>query len=130
MITILLCYAAIKTSAGLTGTWKYRAFDAHQHLAAEGKIALHTNPPQGATAYAGTKSILQILPVSKVGPHGGHGPIVATLSGVSVSVNLNANMVDNNILLKGTLSGTHIVGTWGHSTIAGIRQKGAFTLAR
>jgi hypothetical protein len=136
MITALVATLAVARAQGLTGTWKYQAFDPKSHLVAEGRLTFQPDPKHGSNFYWGTKAIHQVRSFETAGPHetiGGKGTpqtALGQLNGDQVSIDLNAGYADNNILLKGKLTGNSIKGTWGHSTIAGIRERGTFTLIR
>ena len=132
MITTLLATLAITRTQGLSGTWKYQAFDPKLHLIASGKITLQPELTPQPNMYTGKKSIKQFASESKVGPHASDPQRVSgqLLDGSKVSIDLNSGMKDNNIWLSGKLTGNSIKGTWGHSTFAGVREKGTFTLIR
>ena len=48
----------------------------------------------------------------------------------SLSINLHPHTADNNLSLVAPVTGGTLTGTWHHSTIAGAKEMGTFTLTR
>jgi hypothetical protein len=67
---------------------------------------------------------------SDLGPQTGEGELVGSIKGSSISMELNPGVIDNNLGLSGTLSGTRIEGEWFWISFVGITNWGTFKAAK
>jgi hypothetical protein len=58
------------------------------------------------------------------------GKYVGQVQDRGVSIDLNPGVADNNVTLSGTPSDGSLSGRWQHSTFAGARETGTFTVGR
>ena len=65
---------------------------------------------------------------SEIGPQVGEGQLSGMLEGNTLSLNLNPEMADNNVRLRGEWSGRTISGTWTWVGFPGALANGTFTL--
>jgi hypothetical protein len=62
--------------------------------------------------------------------NGRRQPLIGTLRGNVLSCNLNPTMVDNNLLLNGTLDRTSYRGEWSYVGFPGVMARGRFIAQR
>ena len=61
-----------------------------------------------------------------IGPQVGEGTLVGGMDGPEIWMNLNPEMADNNVFLRGVLSGGDINGQWEFVGFPGVLNRGTF----
>lgn len=109
------------------GEYQYTGYDEGGAKVVEGRLSL--------TALDGDKlkgswELKQIGEPKRIGPQVGSGDLLGTVSGTEVLIDLNPNMNDNNVNLRGTVEGKRYKGSWNYSGFAGSISKGTFEATR
>ena len=68
--------------------------------------------------------------MGEIGPQTGDGKLVGNIHDDSVSINLNPDVVDNNVILRGPVFDYVTEGEWSWITIAGVTSKGTYKAIR
>ena len=66
----------------------------------------------------------------KIGPQVGSGELIGSIIKGEVYINLNPNISDSNVVLKGTIDGKRFHGTWRFNGYAGAINQGTFEATR
>jgi len=66
----------------------------------------------------------------KIGPQVGSGELIGSIIKGEVYINLNPNISDLNVILKGTIEGKRFHGTWRFNGYAGAINQGTFEATR
>jgi hypothetical protein len=62
----------------------------------------------------------------KIGPQTGKGDLVGSIIKGELFINLNPNMADNNVNLRGVITGKRFHGSWSYDGYAGAMNQGTF----
>ena len=92
---------------GLSGTYSYTSYDSTDFVVAQGWLTLTISDSLGIT---GEWHIQKIGDAKNIGPQIGDGELIGELEQKSISMNLNPDWADNNVLLRGILSDNKIDG--------------------
>jgi len=65
----------------------------------------------------------------KIGPQSGKGDLVGSIIKGELFINLNPNMADNNVNLRGVVTGKRFHGSWSYDGFAGSMNQGTFEAA-
>lgn len=98
------------------GTFSFRSFDTLKVEVAQGALSLFRNESEvsGHWSFADGRS----------------GELEGTASDNDLSLNLNPHYVDNNLLLRGTITGDTFAGTWEQIGYPGVMARGTFVAVR
>jgi hypothetical protein len=98
------------------GTFSFRSFDTLKVEVAQGTLSLFRNEStvSGHWSFADGRS----------------GELEGTASDNDLSLNLNPHYVDNNLLLRGTVTGDTFAGTWEQIGYPGVMARGTFVAVR
>lgn len=116
---LLLFFAISCKDAGTSysgiylGTFAYTALDTLGAVVAQGTIALY-NDNSKISGYRRFDD-------------GRYGQLSRTASNGKIDLDLNPGFIDNNLLLRGTLSGDIFAGDWQQIGFPGIMAKGTFS---
>jgi hypothetical protein len=66
----------------------------------------------------------------RIGPQVGAGELIGSIIKGELYLNLNPNMADNNVFLRGTIEGKRFHGTWSFKGYAGAINEGTFGAIR
>ena len=91
-----------KTNAATAIVFQYFGYSRDRHVVVRGTLALSVSP---AGRVAGRWELRGVDP-SRIGPQVGNGTLTGTLANGVLSINLNPENADNNILLSGRFSRT------------------------
>ena len=116
----------------ISGTYQYLAYAGDGTLVVRGTLTIRQ---QGSVAVDGTWSLRATGADGQVGPQVGNGRLEGTAEEqsdgrVDLNVELNPNVADNSITLRGTFDGLHIRGQWSWTTLAGVANGGVFDARR
>jgi hypothetical protein len=98
------------------GTFNYTAFDTLGHVLVRGSITLHND----SSKITGNWQF----------DDGRSGELQGTESDGMISLNLNPRFIDNNLLLRGKLSGNTYAGDWEQVGYPGVMARGTFSAIR
>lgn len=125
--TILFALASCLTSsdpvASTSGFYDLTAYDSTGTKIATGWLQLDFKKKPDVSGFW---KLSQVSEESQPKLPVGVGNLRGRLEGENISLDLHPNMVDNNIILTGTLKEGTIRGEWSWITFAGISDKGTF----
>jgi len=135
LVFVLGCYAldcsGAKNNAPPTrsfplGDYQYAGYDEGGAKIVEGRLSLTS---LDGDRLKGTWELKQIGEPKRIGPQVGTGELIGTVRGTEVLVDLNPNMNDNNVNLRGKVEGKRYKGTWSFVGFAGTLSAGTFEAA-
>jgi hypothetical protein len=85
---------------------------------------------QDSLTVTGRWQLRALADTNRIGPQHGHGTLVGHLRGNVLSINLNPDYVDNNVLLTGRFSRTGYSGQWQWVGFRGVITSGTFQAVR
>lgn len=109
------------------GAFVYEAYDSTGALGVSGWLTLSITDSSHIT---GEWHFSRAGNVEAVGPQLGDGTHSGAFYEGSLSLNLNPQMIDNNVILSGTLTGNTYSGKWTWITYAGETNRGSFSAVR
>ncbi len=112
------------------GTFDYVAFDEEGARVLEGQLVLDVTRSGAVTGTWEVDWAEGADQSTPVGPQVGSGSLAGTITGGSITVDLNPQVADDNVELEGTLGGAGIAGMWQHVTLAGPSGSGTFTATK
>lgn len=105
------------------GDYQYTGYGEGGVKVVEGRLSLTS---LDGDRLKGTWELKQVGQPKMIGPQVGSGDLVGTVRGTEVLVDLNPNMNDNNVNLRGKVEGKRYKGTWSYSGFAGVLSSGTF----
>lgn len=108
--------------------WKYITRDGEGNSLTEGLLTL-PYPLQEGVRFFGSWQAKYVGPINqqdKVGPQINGGKLVGELTEGQLTLQLNPDMNDNNVLLIGKVDADRLTGTWEYSNFTGLANKGTF----
>lgn len=130
MLATLAAASAFWSPVSIAGKWNFSATDVKDTVVT-GTITIEassTNQPSGVGIH-GFKKFIYTAKAKGWPKEFDPRSIGGTLTGNSLYLSLYG-IDDNDIYLNGNVSGDRITGTWRHSTFAGTREHGTFTMTR
>ena len=106
-----------------TGSYQYTAF-LNNTPVVEGTIQIDSLNTQNVSGHWDFHAVGDER--NDIGPQIGSGDFTGSFDGAAISINLNPQMADNNVILIGTFSGNAIRGEWSFSGFAGVINHGPF----
>ncbi len=103
--------------------YQYEAYDSLGVLVVEGWFRIET---QDSSFISGVWDFDPVDSLDNIGPQTGNGFFTGHLEGGQIRMELNPYMMDNNVSLYGTYSGTVINGEWQYTGYPGLINKGSF----
>ena len=129
LILLLLIFNGCKQSSETDifdvpqGSYAYFGYDSSSTLVAKGWFIFEYEDSENIT---GIWKLRKIGDHGNIGPQEGEGELVGMVSDTSVSINLQPNFADNNIILTGKIDNKYIYGKWQWVTFTGITNWGNF----
>lgn len=105
------------------GDYYYAGLDGSGHKIIEGTLSITSVE---ADSLSGNWQFHKVGRARKIGPQVGTGKLIGQIKDGKIYINLNPNMADNNVNLRGTLEGRLFHGTWSYNGFAGPLAKGTF----
>lgn len=105
------------------GEYQYTGYDDGGVKIVEGRLSLTS---RDGDQVKGTWELKQVGELHRIGPQVGSGDLIGGISGSEVSLELNPNMNDNNVSLRGKVEGKRYKGTWRYSGFTGVISSGTF----
>ncbi len=123
LITIAACKKESPTEALLGGRFQYQAYDTSGTLIVQGWFTMTIID---STNVQGEWHFNKVGNPSNIGLHYGDGLLRGAFYHAGLSVGLNPNYVDNNVVLFGTIDGNSYSGTWQWIGFPGVINRGTF----
>lgn len=111
--------------------YEYIGYDTLQRQIVSGWLGI--NDPDSVGQFGGAWSIKKYNSEPwpfDMGPQDGNGSLLGQIHGSELTINLNPDMADNNVILVADTSYHRLLGTWHYSTFAGEVNRGAFEAIR
>jgi hypothetical protein len=105
------------------GEYQYTGYDEGGVKIVEGRLSLTS---RDGDQLKGTWELKQVGGPERIGPQVGSGDLIGSVQGSEVAVDLNPNMNDNNVNLRGKVEGKRYTGTWSFNGFAGRITSGRF----
>ena len=105
------------------GEYQYAGFDKKGDKIVEGRLVITSRE---GDRIKGEWQLSKIGNPERIGPQTGTGECIGLIQGDSLFINLNPNMVDNNVNLKGKIKDGRYSGTWSHNGYAPRINEGTF----
>jgi hypothetical protein len=143
IILLLSCYVLgcsppkniEQTKSFPIGDYHYAGYDKSGGLIIEGQLSIILIEPRRMQSEESIqiKGIWQLNKVGnqeKIGPQVGSGELIGSIIRGEVYINLNPNISDSNVNLKGTIEGKRFHGSWSFDGYAGAINQGTFEATR
>lgn len=144
LITLLLgCYIlACSTPKNIeqakpfpVGDYQYTGYDKNGNKLVEGRLSITSIESrriqsEESTQLKGNWQLDKVGEQEKIGGQVGTGELIGSIIKGEIYLNLNPNMADSNVLLKGTIEGRRFHGTWSFNGYAGPLNQGTFEATR
>jgi hypothetical protein len=135
---VLACSASNSTEQTKpfpTGDYQYTGYDSDGGKMVEGQLSITSVESrrirsEESIQLKGNWTLNKTGSQEKIGPQVGSGEFVGSIIKGELYLNLNTNMADNNVMLKGTIEGKRFHGTWSFNGYAGPINKGTFEAVR
>ena len=113
------------------GDYDYMSYDEKGDKVVEGRISITSSEPRriGSEETTQLKGDWELKKVGKqehIGNQVGKGDLIGTLDKGEIYLDLNPNISDANVLLRGKIGGKRFHGTWSFNGYAGPTIKGTF----
>ena len=105
------------------GEYQYTGYDEGGAKIVEGRLSITS---RDGDQLKGSWELKQIGEPGRIGPQVGSGELIGSINGNEVSLDLNPNMNDNNVNLRGQIEGKRYTGTWSFNGFAGRISSGRF----
>jgi hypothetical protein len=105
------------------GEYRYTGYDKKGKKIIEGRLTVSSCE---GDRIRGGWLLKKVGNPARIGPQIGSGGLIGLVSRDKVSINLNPQMADNNVKLKGTLQGNRYYGTWSWDGFTGGMNQGTF----
>jgi hypothetical protein len=105
------------------GEYQYTAYDESGAKVVEGRLSLTS---RDGDQLKGSWELKQVGGPKRIGPQIGSGDLIGSVNGAEVNLDLNPNMNDNNVNLRGRVEGKRYTGTWSFNGFAGRISSGRF----
>jgi len=106
-----------------SGVYQYKAFDNNNILITAGTIHLAF---EDSSKITGDWKLFAIENPRNIGPQFGTGNLTGSIKNGEISINLNPNFVDNNVILHGKFSVELFSGKWEWIGFPGVINSGTF----
>ncbi len=111
----------------IEGTYSYFAYDNNSQLVISGTLFISQID---STRLQGSWQLSRINNAERTGPQFGSGNLTGVIENGNISINLNPNYADNNVILEATFGGAGFSGKWKWIGFAGILNGGSFEALR
>lgn len=113
---------------GTGTTYLYAGYDSSGREIVRGEIVVAVDDSGIVTGSWNLESVGDPSPM--IGPQVGQGKLVGRIEGTVFGAGLNPDMVDNNVVLLGTIAGDGITGIWEFIGFPGVLNQGTFSATR
>lgn len=117
------------------GDYQYVGYDEKGGKLVEGRLTITSVEPRriGSEESIQIKGNWQLNKVGneeRIGPQVGSGELIGSVIKGEIYINLNPNISDSNVNLRGTTEGRRFHGTWSFNGYAGALKRGTFEATR
>ena len=117
------------------GDYQYTGYDKSGSKIVEGQLSITSVESRRIQAeesiqIKGTWQLRKVGNPEKIGPQEGSGELIGSIIKGEVYLDLNPNISDSNVILKGTIEGRRFHGTWSFKGYAGAINEGTFEATR
>lgn len=117
------------------GDYQYTGYDKSGGKIVEGQLSITSVESRRIRAeetiqIKGNWQLNKVGNQEKIGPQVGSGELIGSIIKGQVHINLNPNISDSNVILKGTIEGKRFHGTWSFNGYAGAINQGTFEATR
>jgi hypothetical protein len=113
---------------GTSATYFYTGFDSSGREIVRGEIVVAVDDSGDVTGSWSLDAVGDPPPM--IGPQVGAGSLVGRVVHSSFGANLNPDMVDNNVVLLGTIVADSITGIWEFIGFPGVLNQGTFSATK
>jgi hypothetical protein len=143
LILVLACFAvgcSVARTSGRdkpfpVGDYQYRSYDDKGDKVVEGRISITSTElrrigSEEQTQLKGNWELKKVGTQEHIGMQEGKGDLIGSLNKGEIYLNLNPNVDDANVILRGKIEGKRFYGTWSANGYAGPVIKGKFEATR
>jgi len=117
------------------GDYQYTSYDEKGDKVVEGRVSITSTEQrrigsEESTQLKGNWELKKVGAQEKIGDQVGSGDLIGTIKGDEVDINLNPNVSDANVYLRGKIDGKRFHGTWTVSGYTGPVSTGKFEATR
>jgi hypothetical protein len=117
------------------GDYQYTGYDKQGSKVVEGRLSIMSVEPRriGSETQIQIKGNWQLNKVGnqkQIGPQVGSGDLIGAIIKGEILIDLNPNISDSNVNLRGKIEGRRFHGTWSFDGYAGSISKGTFEAIR
>ena len=117
------------------GDYQYTSYDEKGDKVVEGRVSITSTEQrrigsEESTQLKGNWELKKVGAQETIGGQVGSGDLIATINKNDVDINLNPNISDANVYLRGKIDGKRFHGTWTFSGYAGPVSTGKFEATR
>jgi len=109
------------------GDYQYTGYGSNGDKIVEGQLSITSIE---SDRLKGEWQLNKVGDAEKIGPQVGTGNLVGENSKGEIYINLNPNMADNNVRLRGKIEGNRFHGTWSFDGESGAINKGTFEASK
>jgi len=118
-----------------TGDYRYTSFDKSGAKVVEGRLSITSVEPRRIEKEVqiqikGNWELKKVGNQERIGAQVGSGDLIGSVTNGEVYINLNPNINDANVILKGKVEGKRFHGTWSFKGYAGTISEGTFEAIR
>ncbi len=113
---------------GTNATYLYTGYDSSGREIVRGEVVVAVDDSGDVTGSWNLDAVGDPSPM--IGPQVGQGKLVGRAKGTVFGVGLNPDMVDNNVVLLGTIVEDSITGIWEFIGFPGVLNQGTFSASR
>jgi len=111
--------------------YDYTSFDEHGDKVVQGRISITSSElrrigSEQHTQLKGSWDLKKVGKQEKIGNQEGTGALIGSIQIGEIYLDLNPNMSDANVVLRGKIEGKRFHGTWSFNGYAGPISKGTF----
>ena len=113
------------------GDYQYTSYDEKGDKVTQGRISITSSEPrkigsEETTQLKGNWELKKVGNQERIGLQEGKGDLVGSIDKGEIVINLNPNISDANVYLKGKIEGRRFHGTWSFNGYTGPVTKGTF----
>lgn len=117
------------------GDYDYTSYDGKGDKVVQGRISITSSElrrigSEQTTQLKGNWELKKVGNQEKIGNQQGKGELVGSIEKGEIYLDLNPNMSDANVLLRGKIEGKRFHGTWSFNGYAGPISQGTFEATR
>ncbi|HYJ46806.1 MAG TPA: hypothetical protein VEV81_09345 [Pyrinomonadaceae bacterium] len=117
------------------GDYQYTGYDKNGGKLVEGRLSITSSEQkriysEEVTQLKGNWQLEKVGDQERIGGQVGTGDLIGSINKGEIYINLNPNIADANVILRGKLEGRRFHGTWSFNGYAGPLNQGTFEALR